>query len=41
MIAPTKITTAEIFAVLVVITFNLLGRKVLFINRIDNKTVKK
>ena len=37
MIAPTKITTTEIFAVLVVITFNLLGRKGLFINRIDNR----
>ena len=37
MIASTQITTTEIFAFIAVIVFNLLGRKVLFINRKDNR----
>ena len=36
MIASTQITTTEIFAFVAVVVFNLLRRKVLFINRKDN-----
>ena len=37
MIASTQITNTEIFAFIAVIVFNLLSRKVLFINRKDNR----
>ena len=37
MIASTKITNTEIFAIIAVLVFNLLSRKVLFINRKDNR----
>ena len=37
MIALTQITTTEIFAFIAVVVFNLLSRKVLFINRKDNR----
>ena len=37
MIAPTPITNNEIFAFIAVLVFKLLGRKVLFINRKDNR----
>ena len=36
MIFPTQIKNAEIFAVIAVLAFKLLSRKVLFINRKDN-----
>ena len=36
MIASTQITTTEIFAFIAAVVFNLLSRKVLFINRKDN-----
>ena len=41
MIASTQITTTEIFAFITVIVFNLLSRKVLFINRKDNRNCQK
>ena len=41
MIASTQITNNEIFALIAVLVFKLLSRKVLFINRKDNRTVKK
>ena len=37
MIASTQITNAEIFAFMAVVVFNLLSRKVLFINRKDKR----
>ena len=37
MIASTQITNTEIFAFIAVLVFKLLGRKVLFINRKDNR----
>ena len=37
MIASTQITNSEIFAFIAVLIFKLLSRKVLFINRQDNK----
>ena len=37
MIASTQITNAEIFAFIAVLVFKLLWRKVLFINRKDNR----
>ena len=37
MIASTQITNTEIFAFTAVLIFKLLGRKVLLINRKDNK----
>ena len=41
MIASTQITTTEIFAFITVIVFNLLSRRVLFINRKDNRNCQK
>ena len=41
MIASTQIKNTEIFASIAVLVFKLLSRKVLFINRKDNRTVKK
>ena len=41
MIASTQITNTEIFAFIVVPVFKLLSRKVFFINRKDNKVIKK
>ena len=42
MITSTQITNTEIFAFIAVLVFKLLlSRKVLFMNRKDNKTVKK
>ena len=41
MIASTQITTTEIFAFITVIVFNLLSRKVLFINRKDIRNCQK
>ena len=37
MIASTQITNAEIFAFITVLVSKLLSRKVLFINREDNR----
>ena len=37
MVALTQITTTEIFVFIAVVVFNLLSRKVLFINRKDNR----
>ena len=37
MVASTQITSAENFAFIAVLVFMLLSRKVLFINRKDNK----
>ena len=37
MIASTKITNSEISAFIAVLVFKLLSRKVLFINRKDNR----
>ena len=37
MIASTEITNTEIFALIAVLVFKLLSRKVLFINRKDNR----
>ena len=37
MIASTQITSTEIFAFIAVLVFKLLNRKVLFINRKDNR----
>ena len=37
MIASTQIANTEIFAFIAVLVFKLLSRKVLFINRKDNK----
>ena len=40
MKALTQVTNTEIFAFIAVLFFNLLSRKVLFINRIDNRNLK-
>ena len=37
MIPSTQITNTEIFAFIALIVFNLLSRKVLFLNRKDNR----
>ena len=37
MVASTQITNTEIFAIIAVLFFKLLGRKVLLINRKDNR----
>ena len=37
MIASTQITNTEVFAFIAVVVFNLLSRKVLFINKKDDK----
>ena len=37
MIASVQITHTEIFALIAVLAFKLLSRKVLFINRKDNR----
>ena len=37
MIASTQVTSTEIFAFIAVLVFKLLSRKVLFINRKDNR----
>ena len=37
MIAATQITNTEVFAIIAVLVFKLLRRKVLFINRKDNR----
>ena len=37
MIASTQITNPEIFAFIAVVVFKLLNRKVLFINKKDNR----
>ena len=36
----TQVTNTEIFAFIAVLFFKLLSRKVLFINRIDNRNLK-
>ena len=41
MIASTQITNTVIFAFITVLAFKLLSRKVLFINRKDNKNCCK
>ena len=41
MVASTQITNADILALIAVLVFKLLSRKILSINRKDNKTVKK
>ena len=40
MIASTQITNSDIFAFIAALVFKLMSRKVLFINRKDNRTVK-
>ena len=40
MKALTQITNTEIFTFIAVLFFKLLSRKVLFINRIDNRNLK-
>ena len=40
MKALTQVTNSEIFAFIAVLFFKLLSRKVLFINRIDNRNLK-
>ena len=37
MIASAQVTNTEIFAFIAVLVFNLLSRKVLFINKKDNR----
>ena len=37
MIATTQIATTEIFAFIAVLVFKLMSRKVMFINRKDNR----
>ena len=37
MIASTQITSTEIFVFIAVLVFKLLSRKILFINRKDNR----
>ena len=37
MIASTKITNTEIFAFIAALVFKLVSRKVLFVNRKDNR----
>ena len=41
MIASTQITNTEILAFIIVLVFKLLRRKVLFINRKDNRNFLK
>ena len=41
MIASTRITNTEIFAFTAVLVFKLLSRKVLFINKKDNRNCEK
>ena len=41
MIASTQKRNTEIFAIIIVLIFKLLSRKVLFINRTDNKNCQK
>ena len=41
MIASTQITYTELFAFSAVLVFKLLSRKILFINRKENTTIKK
>ena len=41
MLISAQITNIETFAFTAVLAFRLLSSKVLFINRKDNKTVKK
>ena len=41
MIALTQITNTEIFAFIVVLVFKLLRRKVLLINKKDNRNCEK
>ena len=41
MIALTQITNTEIFAFIAVLDVDILNRKVLFINRKDNRNCKK
>ena len=38
MIASRQITNTDIFALIAALVFKLLGHKVLFINRKDNRT---
>ena len=40
MKALTQVANTEIFAFIAVLFFKLLSRKVLFINRIDNRNLK-
>ena len=40
MIASTQITNSDIFAFIAALVSKLISRKVLFINRKDNRTVK-
>ena len=40
MKALTQVTNTEIFAFIAVLFFKLLSRKVLFINRINNRNLK-
>ena len=37
MIDSTQVTNSEIFAFIAILVFKLLSRKVLFINRVDNR----
>ena len=39
MVSSTQITNTEIFALIAVIVFKLFSRKVLFVNRKDNRNV--
>ena len=41
MIASTQITNTETFAFIAALVFKLLSRKVLFINKKDNKNFQK
>ena len=41
MVASTEITNTEIFAFMAILAVKLLSRKVLFINRKDNRTCEK
>ena len=41
MIASTQIISTEIFAFIAVLVFKLLSRKVLLINKKDNRNCKK
>ena len=41
MLISAQITNIETFAFIAVLAFRLMSSKVLFINRKDNKTVKK
>ena len=41
MIAAKQITNTKIFAFIAILVFKLWSRKVLFINRKDNRNVKK